>query len=129
MLKDWFCLEETDIDTVLLDTYQPLNIINPDGCLGTGVHDINQQAGTNLLLAYPNPFTERTSLEYTSAGGRVLIQVFNEEGQLLRTVLNQPVPAGTYKVDLDLGDLPSGVYYARLQNEGAQQVRNLLKVR
>ncbi len=129
VLKDWFCLDETDIDTVLLDTYQPLSIINPDGCLGTGVHDINQRAGTNLLGAYPNPFTERTTLEYTSAGGRVMIQVFNEEGQLLRTVLNQPVPAGTYKVDVDLGDLPAGVYYARLQNGSAQQVRNLLKVR
>lgn len=129
VLKDWFCLETEDIDAVLLDTYQPISIINPDGCLGTAVHEINQQAGTNILSAYPNPFTERTTLEYTSAGGRVLIQVFNEEGKLLQTVLNQPVPAGTYKVDVDLGPLPAGVYYARLQNEGAQQVRNLLKVR
>ena len=24
VLKDWFCMETTDIDTVLLDTYQPL---------------------------------------------------------------------------------------------------------
>ena len=46
-----------------------------------------------------------------------------------QTVLNQPVAAGTYKVDVDLGDLPAGVYYARLQNEAAQQVRNLIKVR
>jgi len=29
---------------------------------------------------------------------------------------------------VDLGPLPSGVYYARFQNEGTQQVRNLLKV-
>ena len=129
VLKDWFCLEETDIDAVLLDTYQPISIIDPSGCLGTGVRDINQHAGTNLLAAYPNPFTERTTLEYTSAGGRVLIQVFTEEGKLLQTVLNQPVAAGTYKVDVDLGDLPAGVYYARLQNEAAQQVRNLMKVR
>ncbi|MBL0126051.1 MAG: DUF1501 domain-containing protein [Flavobacteriales bacterium] len=129
VLKDWFCLEETDIDTVLLDTYQPLQIIDPSGCLGNAVHEINQQAGTNLLSNYPNPFTERTTFEYTSAGGRVLIQVFDEQGQLVQTVLNQPVPAGTYKVDVDLGDRTPGVYYARLQNEGAQQVRNLLKVR
>jgi hypothetical protein len=30
---------------------------------------------------------------------------------------------------VDLGPLPAGVYYARLQNEGVQQVRSLLKVR
>jgi hypothetical protein len=39
------------------------------------------------------------------------------------------MPAGVHKVDVDLGPLPAGVYYARLQNEGVQQVRSLLKVR
>lgn len=129
VLKDWFCLETSDIDTVLLDTYQPLALINPDGCLGLGARDINQRAGDDLLSSYPNPFTERTTLRYTSNGGRVLLQVFNEQGQLIQTVLNQPMPAGSYTVDVELGELPAGVYYARLQNEGAQQVRNLLKVR
>ena len=129
VLKDWFCLEEDDIDAVLLNTYQPLALVDPGGCLGNSVHDINQGAGTDLLSAYPNPFTERTNLRYTSNGGRVLIQVFNEQGQLVQTLLNQPVPAGTYSVDLDLGDMTPGTYYARMQNERAQQVRSLLKVR
>jgi hypothetical protein len=39
------------------------------------------------------------------------------------------MPAGRHTVDVDLGDLASGVYYARLQNGSRQQVRNLLKVR
>lgn len=129
VLKDWFCLEENDIDTVLLNTYQPLALIDPEGCLGTDIREVNQRAGDDLLRAYPNPFTERTTLEYVSHGGRVLVQVFNEQGQLMQTALNQPMPAGTYRVDVDLGELPAGVYYARLQNEGSQQVRNLLKVR
>jgi len=129
VLKDWFCLEQADIDSVLLNTYQPLALIDPAGCLGSDIHEANQRAGDNLMSAYPNPFTERTTLNYRSNGGRVLIQVFNEQGQLIQTVLNQPMPAGTYLADVDLGDLPAGVYYARMQNEGSQQVRNLLKVR
>ncbi|HRD54493.1 MAG TPA: DUF1501 domain-containing protein, partial [Flavobacteriales bacterium] len=129
VLKDWFCLEQNDIDAVLLNTYQPLALIDPEGCLGTSVHEANQRAGDQLLTAYPNPFTERTTLEYVSNGGRVLIQVFNEQGQLMQTVMNQPMAQGSYRIDVDLGDLPAGVYYARLQNEGSQQVRNLLKVR
>lgn len=129
VLKDWFCLADDEIDAVLLNTYQPLQVIDPDGCLGTGIHAINQGAGESLLTAYPNPFTERTTLNYVSAGGRVLIQVFNEQGQLMRTVLNQPMPAGSYTIDCDLGQAAAGVYYARMQNEGSQQVRSLLKVR
>jgi hypothetical protein len=48
---------------------------------------------------------------------------------VVRTVFNKVMAAGTYKVDIDLGDLHTGVYYARLQNGTNQQVRNLLKVR
>ena len=128
VLKDWFCLEQEDIDQVLLNTYQPLALIDPEGCLGTDIHAINQQAGDDLLSAYPNPFTERTTVRYYSRSGRVLIQVFTEQGQVISTLLNQPMPVGTYTMDLDLGGHPAGVYYLRLQNEGSQQVRSILKV-
>ncbi len=129
VLRDWFCLEENDIDSVLLDTYQPLNVINSSGCISTDIREANQQAGVEMLTAYPNPFVERTTLEYTTLGGPTMLQVFNEQGQLVQTVFNKVIAAGTYKVDVDLGDLQTGVYYARLQNGTNQQVRNLLKVR
>ena len=58
-----------------------------------------------------------------------MLQVFNEQGQLVQTVFNKVMTAGTYKADLDLGDMNTGVYYARLQNGTNQQVRNLMKVR
>ncbi len=126
VLTDWFCLEPSEVDQVLLDTYQPLSIIDPAGCLGTSVHEANQRAGDSLLSVYPNPFVERTTLSYTSNGGRVLIQVFDEQGKLMRTVLNSVMAPGPYTADVDLGELPSGVYYARFQNEGLQQVKNML---
>ncbi len=129
VLRDWFCLEQQDIDSVLLQTYQPLNVISSAGCLSTDIREANQHAGVELLHAYPNPFVERTTLEYTSLGGPTMLQVFNEQGQLIQTVFNKVIAPGTYKVDVDLGDLPTGVYYARLQNGTDQQVRNLLKVR
>jgi len=129
VLKDWFCLDQSAIDSVLLETYQPLALVDPSGCLSTSLRDVNQHAGEDLLDVYPNPFVERTNLQFTTLGGPLLLQVFNEQGQLLQTVLNKVMPAGRHTVDLDLGDLASGVYYARLQNGSRQQVRNLLKVR
>jgi hypothetical protein len=104
-------------------------VISSAGCLSTDIREANQHAGVELLHAYPNPFVERTTLEYTSLGGPTMLQVFNEQGQLIQTVFNKVIAPGTYKVDVDLGDLPTGVYYARLQNGTDQQVRNLLKVR
>ena len=129
VLKDWFCLDTVDVDTVLLNTFQPLTLVDPAGCLSSSVHELNQAAGTSLLDVYPNPFVERTTVRFTSGGGRVLIQLFDEQGQLMRTLHHRETPAGTHTLDVDLGPLPVGVYYCRLQEGARQQLKHLLKVR
>ena len=129
ILTDWFCLQPDEVDQVLLDTYQPLALVDPEGCLSADVHALNQGAGDRLLDVYPNPFVERTTIRYTSHGGRVLLQVYNESGQVITTLLNAVMPAGIHVLEADLGALHAGIYYCRLQNEGRQQVRNMLKVR
>ena len=129
ILKEWFCVGQGDVDDILLDTFQPLNLVDPGMCMTTSVHDANQQAGEDLLSVYPNPFVERTNLQFTTFGGPVLLQVFNEQGQVVRTVISKVMAAGTHTADVDLGELATGVYYARLQNGSRQQVRNMLKVR
>jgi len=129
VLKDWFCMEQSDVDTVLLNSYQPLALIDPQGCIDVGVHELNQGAGEVILEVYPNPFVERTTVRYQATGGRVVLQVFTEQGQVVRTLVDQIVPAGTFTVDCDLGDMPAGVYYCRFQNMGRQQVKSMLKVR
>jgi uncharacterized protein (DUF1501 family) len=129
VLRDWFCMEPTEADTVLLDTYQPLALVDPAGCMDTSVHQLNQAAGVSLLDVYPSPFVDRTTVRFTSDGGRVLLQVFNEQGQALRTLVNRDMPAGQHTVAADLEELPPAIYYCRLQNGARQQVKNMLKVR
>jgi len=129
VLTDWFCLQPGEVDQVLLDTYQPLALVDPEGCMSIGVHELNQRAGDDLLSVYPNPFIDRVTLDYRTHGGRVLLQVYNEGGQLMSTLMNAPATPGRHTLSADLGHLPAGVYYCRLQNESRQQVRNLVKVR
>jgi uncharacterized protein (DUF1501 family) len=129
ILRDWFCLDQVDVDTIMLNSFQSLALVDPAGCLGTSVHDLNQRAGDNVLSVYPNPFVERTNVQFETQGGLTILQVFTEEGKLLKTLANEIMPAGMHTVDCDLGPLPTGIYYCRLQNLGSQQVRNMLKVR
>jgi len=129
VLKDWFCLEQTEVDQVLLNSFQPLSLIDPQGCIDASVHEANQGAGEVILEVYPNPFVERTTVRYEAAGGRVMLQVFSEQGQLVRTLVDQVMGSGTFTVDCDLGDLPAALYYCRFQNMGRQQVKSMLKVR
>ncbi|MBL8001779.1 MAG: DUF1501 domain-containing protein [Flavobacteriales bacterium] len=129
VLKDWFCLDQQGVDDVLLNTFQPLALVDPAGCISTDVQAANQVAGLELLQVYPNPFQERTTARFLSNGGHVMLQVFTPQGALVSTVVNRVLPAGEHKADIDLGPLPTGTYYCRLQNGRAQQVRHLIKVR
>ncbi|MBK8582962.1 MAG: DUF1501 domain-containing protein [Flavobacteriales bacterium] len=128
VLKDWFCLEPNEIEQVLLGTYQPLSLLDPSNCLSVNVHEANQQAGVNALEVYPNPFTESTSVKFTVSDGQVLLQVFDAQGKQITTLMNRRMAAGTYTVPCDLGPVPAGIYYCRLQNGSTQQVKNMLKV-
>ena len=129
ILRDWFCLNPSESTNILLNSYQTLNIINLGGCLSTDIRDQNQSAGENILDAYPNPFVNTTSINYTSLGGNILLQVFDEQGRLIKTLVNSKMNIGTYLINLDMEEFQSGIYYLRLQNDDIQQVKNILKIK
>ena len=128
VLRDWFCLDQADVDAIMLNSYQSLSLVDPAGCISLSVHDANHAAGEVILQVLPNPFVERTNIKYDTIGGLTILQVFTEEGRLVQTLVNQSQAAGTYTITCDLGPMPTGIYYCRLQNLGLQQVRGMLKV-
>jgi len=130
ILEQWFCVKETDLKTILLEDYQRLPIVSGLACgTITGTDDINQNAGTNYITNYPNPFVEKTYLKYKTKGGHTMIQIFDTTGRLIQVPVNKIHTPGEYTITFDGEDLPTGVYYARFQNGPVQQVRTMLKVR
>lgn len=129
ILRDWFCIPDPDLETIMLQNFQPLSILDPSGCKTTFTHQLDNNAGENLIYAYPNPFTESTSIKFESKGGHTLVQVFTGEGVLLQTLIDDYMNAGLYEKSCDLGYLPAGIYYIRLQNNTIQQVKTIMKVR
>jgi uncharacterized protein (DUF1501 family) len=127
ILRDWFCLPPQEVDGVLLKNYQYLPIIKSTAC-NMDIQELNN-LGDNLILNYPNPFSNNTRITFKSAGGHVLVQVFDVSGRRIATLADQVYTQGTYTLSFNAEALPSGVYYARLQNGALQQVRPMLKVR
>ncbi len=65
---------------------------------------------------YPNPFNPATTIEYDLPGNAdVTLKVFNVAGEEMKTLVNRFEPPGRKSVRWDAGDLPSGVYFYRLQ--------------
>ncbi len=127
ILRDWFCLPPQDVDNVLLKNYQYLPVIKSTAC-NMNVEELNN-LGDNLIMNYPNPFTNSTKISFKSDGGHVLVQIFDTAGRRIQTLADKIYPQGTYTITFNSEALPSGVYYARLQNGSLQQVRPMLKVR
>ncbi len=126
LLSNWLCVNDNSLQQLLLKNFQQLPLVNAAGCNKANTNI----SGFNLITNYPNPFTSSTTIAYTTAGGHTLIQIIDGSGRVLANLVDKEITtAGTYAVTFNSGALPSGVYYARLQNMAVQQVRTMLKVR
>ncbi|NOX38873.1 MAG: T9SS type A sorting domain-containing protein [Calditrichaeota bacterium] len=73
-----------------------------------------------LYACYPNPFNPITTIAFDIAETAdrsipVRLDVFNTRGQRVATLLHTSLPPGQYRIPFDAGELPSGIYYYRLQ--------------
>ncbi len=129
VLKDWFCVPESDMESVMLQDFQFLPILNNPDCITTDTHELHQRAGNTLVSASPNPFTSFTNIKFETAGGKTIIQILNASGQLVATPVRGDYVKGSHEIYWNSENLPAGTYYLRLQNGLFQQVKPILKVR
>jgi uncharacterized protein (DUF1501 family) len=127
ILNEWFCVEQTDLDQIMLQNFQLLPIVQSSAC-AVGVNELNKKAGEAIVWNDPNPFSSSTYITFKSAGGHVLLQVFSTEGQLVKTLADGEYQPGIYKIWYENEGHPSGTYYLRLQNNVLQQVKNMIVV-
>ncbi|MCD4734471.1 MAG: T9SS type A sorting domain-containing protein, partial [Bacteroidales bacterium] len=65
---------------------------------------------------YPNPFTCFTTIEYElSEPGSAEIKIYNQAGQLIKEFVQQKGQVGLIKVAWQAENMPSGIYFIRLQ--------------
>jgi len=84
--------------------------------LDVGVGINSQAKEDELFQVYPNPTSQSTTFSYTlKEPGHVTIQIFNTFGQMVAGPLNANQNKGEQKVTWDVGDLPAGIYFYRIQ--------------
>jgi len=124
ILEQWFGLNKTLLETVMLKNFQSLPLINAGG---TGVIDVEEDIGKTLIRNYPNPFVNSTTIEFETIGNHTSIEVMDTTGKRLIMLTDKEYEKGIYTINFDASTLLPGVYYARLQNKHIQQVRAMLK--
>lgn len=104
--------------------------------------DINTKtpAAFKYLLEqnYPNPFNPATKIKFTipvnrsplyqtgETGGLVTLKVFNLIGNEVAALVNEYKPAGTYEIEFNAENLPSGIYFYKIQTGGFNETRKML---
>ncbi len=65
---------------------------------------------------YPNPFNPRTVITWQSpVSGHQTLKVYDVLSKEVATIVDEFKSAGTYEVDFNAINLPSGVYFYKLQ--------------
>jgi hypothetical protein len=81
----------------------------------------------NLSQNYPNPFNPTTRISYAiRKPGLVRIELYNTLGQKVRTLVDEVKPAGAYTLEVPANNLPSGVYFYRINAGDFKQTKKML---
>ena len=94
---------------------------------GNGYVPLSTPASFTLSAAYPNPFNPSTSLDMTMPSeGYVSIQAYNLVGQVVGTIAEGNMSAGTHSFAWDASDLSSGVYLIKAEYAGNVETQKVM---
>lgn len=90
-----------------------------------GIYEEQNIESIQLKDAYPNPFSSVTQIQFSLYREKtVKLEVFDNYGRKLKTLINSKLPAGVYVKSLK--SLNKGVYFYRLTTDDFQQSKSLI---
>ena len=84
----------------------------------------------NLEQNYPNPFNPTTNIRFSlPEANQVMLKVYNTLGQEVATLVNGFMNAGTFEVNFDANNLPTGTYFYSLTAGDYSSVKKMLLIK
>jgi uncharacterized protein (DUF1501 family) len=116
ILMDWFDVSEDHVRTVLFDDFQHLPFLKDCSV----VSETDDDALIIDVDLYPSPTSGPVNLEFESSGARTVIQLYDAQGALLKTLCDTKLSLGKQNFYFEFHDLAVGNYFIRLV-EGSNQ--------
>ncbi|MEO8514912.1 MAG: T9SS type A sorting domain-containing protein, partial [Ignavibacteria bacterium] len=88
----------------------------------------------SLSQNYPNPFNPSTKIKFSipntplsfGEGQGVGLFIYNSLGQQITTLINQQLTPGTYEVEWDASNFPSGLYFYQLTSGEYSETKKMI---
>lgn len=99
---------------------------------GTGFTDSNKKDKKDeesyfKAKNYPNPFNPTTTIQYTlTESTQVRLTVYDRLGREVVTLVDENQSPGTYSVNFDASNLPSGTYFYRIKTPSKTEVKKMV---
>ncbi|HEX2787403.1 MAG TPA: serine hydrolase [Ignavibacteria bacterium] len=94
-----------------------------------GIQPISQEIPSSFELKqnYPNPFNPETTIEFKISGDEFTnLNVYDINGRLVETLVNEKLQAGIYKMKWSGANVSSGVYYYTLKTENFSETKKMI---
>lgn len=84
----------------------------------------------SLNQNYPNPFNPSTIIEYSiPQNTNVRLSLFNMIGQKVKDLIDEFHSSGYYKLNLNASDLPSGIYFYKIETTNFTQLKKMILIK
>lgn len=93
----------------------------------TGTDDVNNSALPGLKTISPNPGSDEAQIIYSiRRSGKTDLSIYDLNGRMIKSVVNEQQTPGRYKAFANLSDLPAGTYVCRLMSDGTTDFRKVM---
>lgn len=97
-----------------------------------GIQKINSEIPSSFSLSqnYPNPFNPKTIINFQMPKSNyVKLIVYDAMGREVSTLVNEKLNPGTYEVEWNASNFPSGIYFYKLQTESLSKTKKMILVK
>ena len=139
----WKQVADQEIGAVVIETltYRAIDGLLVVGTHGNGIFQTNLTSANDLLSGveslivknlemniYPNPITHAVNIDFTlKTNSQVSLQLYDELGKLVQKVKKEKYKMGNNKIQLEMGNLKSSIYFVSLNVDGEVFTRQIVK--
>ncbi len=96
-------------------------------CSSTSISELSLPIEYNLHQPFPNPFNPTTTISFTIPNSdMVSVKVYNINGQLVETMVDEYYNVGEYTINWNGNSQPSGVYLVRMESGEFVQTQKVI---
>lgn len=93
-------------------------------------YNVDKMLNFDLSQNYPNPFNPITKIKFSIPKSDIVqIKIYNILGKEVIKLINDYKPVGTYEVEFDARNLPSGVYFYRIISGSYSETKKMILLR